>query len=136
MTERVGVIGRRIRPLIVICLGLLLGCLMILSSTAFNSFAPVRIDSAVLYVVMAVSGAVIAFMYEEISQMALSALFSLVVSTACLGIVLTMSLRAVGWDLSVDLFLSMVGIHLVSYGFTTIIFQAAGAFVILITRRA
>ncbi len=120
----------------VLALGLSTGCLMVLSSTSYAPFSPVPISSPILYAMMAITGGWIAYLYREVSHMALAAALALVTAGACLGLALSLGLGWVGWTLSVDVFLTMVGVHLVSYTFAMAIFQVTGAFVVLMIRRS
>jgi len=126
----------RSRWIVTVCLGLCLGCLMILSSTSFSPFAPVQVGSTILYVAMALSGLVIAISFEDIKGMVVSALLAMLTGVALLAIALSLGLQAVGWTITVDVFLTMVGVHILSYAFTTSIFQAMGAFFALIVKRS
>jgi len=109
---------------------------MILSSTSFSPFAPVQVGSTILYVAMALSGLVIAISFEDIKGMVVSALLAMLTGVALLAIALSLGLQAVGWTITVDVFLTMVGVHILSYAFTTSIFQAMGAFFALIVKRS
>ena len=120
----------------VLALGLSTGGMMVLSSTAYAPFSPVPIISPILYAMMAITGAWIAYLYREVSHMALAAALALLTAAASLGLALSLGLQWVGWALTVDVFLTMVGVHLVSYAFAMAIFQTMGAFIVLMIRRS
>ena len=120
----------------VLALGLSTGGMMVLSSTSYAPFSPVPIIPPILYAMMAITGAWIAYLYREVSHMALAAALALLTAAACLGLALSLGLQWVGWALTVDVFLTMVGVHLVSYAFAMAIFQTMGAFIVLMIRRS
>ncbi len=135
MSEEPSHLAPYLRGAIVMALGLTVGSVMIMSSNSFSTFSPLPLTSPHVYVLATLTGILMAYMYENITHIALSVSASTAVAVGCLGLALALSLRAVGWTVSFDGLLRMMGMQLLTYGFAMLILQVAGVFLVLFIRK-
>ncbi|MFP4200495.1 MAG: hypothetical protein ACOCVQ_04275 [Bacillota bacterium] len=134
MTGEYSIGARLARIGTVVTLGLSAGFLMILSSNTFSPFSPVALGPIHLYIFIVLTGIIIGYLYREMSHMALSASGATILAAFSLTVALALEINAVGWAISPELLLNMVGIQVLTYAVTMIILQAVGVFVVLLLR--
>ena len=124
-----------LRTLLLLFSGVMVGALMVLTSVSFAPFSPVPVSMSVLYLVMFLVGALLPTLYHDLTAIAMACLLIWLVAITMLGVALSAGLVAVGWELTFDTVLSLIGMHLLTYTVTLLVVQSAGCALALLLRR-